>query len=111
MSSALSGRMAVWTFIVFIPLGWRRSGGNAHRQMLDSLDEARIHSLGRPHHLNIVEALEDLFPDDLELQLGEADADAAVDAKAERQMGARPGAIDQELVGALDRLLVAVARD
>src|ERR1700740_1948239 len=79
--------------------------------MLDPLHETRIHPLGRPNHLDIVEALEDLFPDNLELQLGKADADAAVDAEAERQMRAWPRAIDQELVGALDRLLVAVARD
>src|ERR1700761_4692799 len=79
--------------------------------MLDSLHETRIHPLGRPDHLNMIEPLEDFFPDDLELQLGKADSDAAMDAEAERQMRARPGAIDQEFVGTLDRLLVAVARD
>ena len=76
-----------------------------------ALDEARIHPLGLADHLDLVEALEDLFPDDLQLQLGEPHADAAVDAEAERQMRARPRAVDDEVVGTLDRLLVAVARD
>src|SRR6202011_694509 len=78
---------------------------------LIALDEARIHPLGPAYHLNFVEPLQDLLPNDLELQLGEPDPDAAVDAEAERQMLARPRPVDQELVRTLDRLFVAVARD
>src|ERR1700743_2042418 len=114
MSSALSARIAVWTFIVLHPLerDWRSpSRGDAHRQGLIAFDEARIHPLGLVHHLNLGEALEDFFPDDLQLQLRKPHADAAVNAETERQMRARPRAIDDEFVRALDRLLVAVARD
>src|SRR5579871_2560526 len=86
-------------------------GRDPHRQMIVALDEARI----RPHrltdHLDLVEALENLFPDDLELQLGKPHADAAMDTEAERQMVARPLAVDDELERLLDRLVVVVARD
>src|SRR5581483_8622164 len=67
------------------------------------------HPLGLVDHLYSVEALEDLFPDDLQLQLGQPHADAAVDAEAERQMRARPRTIDDELIRSLDRFLVAIA--
>ena len=46
-----------------------------------------------------------------QLHLGQAVADAAVDAEAERQVLARPLAVDDEGVGVLDHGLVAVARD
>src|SRR3954470_2682269 len=82
-----------------------------HRQRLISLDEARIDPLGLADHLDAVEALQHLFPDDLELELGKPHADAAVDAEAEGEVGARPRAIDDELVRPLEHLLVAVARD
>ena len=62
-----------------------------HRQGLVALDEAGIHPLRLADHLNVVEALEDFFPDDLQLQLGQPDADAAMDAEAERQMRCAAG--------------------
>jgi hypothetical protein len=46
--------------------------------------------LENTRHLDHREALEDLFPDDPQLHLGQAVADAAVDAEAERQVLARP---------------------
>src|SRR6185312_7144136 len=70
------------------------SRGDTNRQGFVALDEAGIHPLGLVDHLNLVEALEDFFPDDLQLQLGKTHADAAMDAEAERQMRARPRAID-----------------
>src|SRR6187402_390448 len=79
---------------------------NAHRQLLDAADEARIDALRLADHLDAVETLQHFLPDDLQLQLGEAHADAAVDAEAERQMGAGPGAVDNEFVGLLDALFV-----
>src|SRR5579871_4943561 len=100
--------MAVWRFIVHPPTA---SGGDADRKRLVALDEARIHPLWLVHHLNLVKSLEDLLPDDLQLQLRQPHANAAVDAETERQMDARARAIDQELVGPLDCGLVAVARD
>src|SRR6516165_3058056 len=86
-----------------------RSGGDANRQGLVALDEARIHPLRLADHLNSAEALEDFLPDNFQLQLGEPHTDAAVDAESERQVGARPRAIDDEVVGPLDRLLVAIS--
>src|SRR4051794_38985721 len=59
----------------------------------------------------MIESLQDLLPDDLELQLGQTQADAAMDAEAERQMLARAGAVDDEVIWTLDSGLVAVARD
>src|SRR4051794_3286783 len=88
-----------------------RSAGDTHRQGLIALHKAGIHPLRFADHLNIVEPLEDFFPDDLELQLCQPDADTAMDTEAEGEMGARPGAIDDEVVGTLDSLLVAVAGD
>src|SRR5205807_3057873 len=61
--------------------------------------------------INMVETLENLFPDNLELEFGKPQADAAVDAEAEGEMRPRAGAVDDEIVGLLDRLRVAVARD
>src|SRR4029079_5299455 len=74
--------------------GWRpgrsswgsRDGaaGDADRQVFNTFYEARIYQFGWSDHLDIVEALEDFFPDDLELQLGEADADPRGEAERER---------------------------
>src|SRR5437764_1442214 len=59
----------------------------------------------------MVESLEDLFPDNLELEFGKPQADAAVNAEAEGEMRARTRAVDDEIVGLFDRVLVTVARD
>src|ERR1700733_2666447 len=82
---------------------------NANRQGLDAAHEAGIHPLRLTHHLDPIEALEHLLPHDFQLQFGEPHADAAVDAEAERQMGAGPGAVDDEVVGIYDRLLAPIA--
>src|SRR5258705_5067037 len=87
------------------------SAGNADRQGLIAFHKARIHPLGLADHLNIGEPLHDFLPDDLQLQLGQSDSHATVNAEAEGEVGARPGAVDDELVGTIDHLVVAVARD
>src|SRR3954471_13488796 len=84
---------------------------NSYRQRLISLDEARIDPLRRADHLDAVEALQHLFPDDLELELGKTHADAAVDTETEGEMRPRPRPIDDELLGAVDHFFVAVAGD
>src|SRR6478735_234449 len=84
---------------------------NPDRQGLVTFDEAGIYPLRLPHHLNIVEPLEDFFPDNLQLQFRQPDPDATMNTEAERDVGARPGAVDNEVVGAVDHVLVAVARD
>ena len=75
------------------------------------MHEVRLRAHRLADHVDAREALEDLFPQHLELQLREAVAHAAVDAEAEAHVLARPRAIDDEAAGVLDRLLVAVARD
>src|SRR5262245_45291311 len=80
---------------------------NPNRQMLIALDEAGVDALRLLDELDAVEALQDLLPDDLQLQLGEAEAYAAVDAEAEREMRARTLAVDDEIVRLVDHLLVA----
>src|SRR5882762_1792426 len=84
---------------------------NADGQCLVAPHEARIHALWLADHLDIVEAFEDFLPDDLELELREPHADAAMKAESERQMGSRTGTVDDEAVGVLDRRAVAVAGD
>src|SRR6266487_2862794 len=91
--------------------GDRALAGDPDRQGLVAFDKTRIHPLGFADHFNILETLENFFPDDLELQLGQPDSNAAMDAEAEGNVGTRPGAVDDEVVGAVDRLLVAVARN
>src|SRR5258707_5530572 len=84
---------------------------NTHRQLLDTAHKAGVNSLRLADHLDAVKTFQHFLPHDLELQLGEPHADAAVDAEAERQVGARTGAIDDEFFGLVDALFVAVARD
>src|SRR3954452_12482954 len=102
--------MAVWIFIIprsqTVAAG---SAGDADRQRFIAFDEAGIHPLRLFDQLNMVEALHDFFPDDLQLQLGKPDSDATVNAEAERDVGARPRAVDDEVVRAFDHLVVAVA--
>jgi hypothetical protein len=45
---------------------------NPHRQRLIPLHEARVDARGFAHHLDVLEALQDLLPDDLQLQFGHA---------------------------------------
>src|SRR5216683_3224559 len=89
-----------------LPLCW-----NAYREGFDAAHETGIHPLRLAHHLDPVKALEHLLPHDLQLQLGEPHADAAMNAEPKRQMGAGPGAIDDKVVRVLDTLFVAIARD
>src|SRR3954452_17765918 len=88
-----------------------RLPGNAHRQGLVTFHKARVYSLWLANNFNGVEPLQHLLPDDLQLQLGKPHAHATVDAEAERQMGSRAGAVDDEVIGVLDYLFVAVAGD
>src|SRR5947208_11327121 len=94
-----------------VPAFSRASAGDAHWQGFVAFDKTGIHPLRFANHLNIVEALQDFLPDDLQLQLGQPEPDATMNPEAERDVGARPGPVDDELVGAIDRLFVAVARD
>src|SRR5262249_4198322 len=84
-------------------------GGNAHRQGLVAPEEAGVGPLRLADPLDPVEAFQHLLPDDLELQPRKPHADAAMNAEAERQMIARTRAVDDELVRAVDDLLVAIA--
>src|ERR1700688_662 len=103
--------MSGYSSSVVQKLTFAASAGDTHRQGLIAFDKTRIHPLGLAHHLNILEALEDFFPNDLQLQFGQSQSDAAVNAEAEGDVGARPGAVNNELVGTIDHLFVTVARD
>src|SRR4051812_17033785 len=121
MRSALSTLTGAWMFMAVAPVCFfasprKRGEGaisrrNLHRQRFQTLYEARIDPLGFADHVDVVETLENLFPNNLELEFSEPQADAAMDAEAEGKMRARPGAVDDEIVGPFDRLFVAVARD
>src|SRR4051812_7081857 len=93
------------------PLSKLELAGDTHRQVLVTLNEARIHPLGLAEHFYVIEALKDFFPDYLQLQLSKPDPHATVDTEAERQMLARPGAVDDEVVRAFDHFLIAVPRN
>src|SRR5438128_325846 len=84
---------------------------DSDRQRTYPANKIRIEPRRRTHDLETKLALQDFLPENADLLLGEPVADAAVDAGAERKMLARLGAVDDELVGALDLVLVAVARD
>src|ERR1700722_2016236 len=81
----------------------------AHRQGLDAAHKAGINPLRLTDHLDPLEPLQYLLPDDLQLQLGEPHADAAVDAETERQVDFRACPVNDELIGPLDDFFVAVA--
>src|SRR3546814_10134545 len=82
-----------------------------HRQRAVAAQEVGVEPVRRAGDLYVEVASEDLLPQDAQLHLGDAVADAAVDAGTERDVQARPGAVDDEAVGVLDRALVAVAGD
>src|SRR3984957_2271349 len=85
--------------------------GNDHLHALEAVHEGRVAAHRLANHLDHREALQDLFPDDGELHLGHAIADAAVDAEAERHVLARTLAVDDVGVGIVDHLFVAIAQD
>src|SRR3984957_2022186 len=82
---------------------------DSHRQFADPVNERREHPLRLADNLDVGQAIEDFLPQNLQLHFGQALADAAVNAEAERQVLAWAGAVDDEPVGLFDRLLVAVA--
>src|SRR5215203_5792097 len=103
--------MAVWTFIFDDPGKGSGLAGDADRQGLVAFDETRIYPLRFVDHFNIIVPLEDFFPDNQKLQLRKPDSDATVDAEAEGNVGAGAGAVDDEVVGTVDHVLVAVPRN
>ena len=83
------------------------SARNTDRQLFDAAHEAGIDPLRLADHLDAVETPQHFLPHDLQLQFGEPHADAAVNAKAERKMGAGPGTVDDEFLWSIDAFLVA----
>src|SRR5579863_2166455 len=73
---------------------------NLHRR--DAAQQIGVGARWRFQHLDHREALEHLFPQDGELELGEPVADTTMNAEAEGEMLAGARTVDQELVGALD---------
>ena len=84
---------------------------DANGQRPDATDEVGVEPGRLADDVNFKPALQDFLPEDLQLQFGEPIADATMNTGPERQVLARLGTIDDETVGRLDRILVAVARD
>src|SRR3979411_312176 len=103
--------MSGYSSLIDSKSGAPQSAGDANGEGLVALDEARIYPLGLADHLNLGEPLQDSFPDYLQLKLGQSEPNAAMNAEAEGDVGTRPGPVNDEVVGTLDDLLVAVARD
>src|SRR5580692_5391696 len=82
---------------------------NPHRKMAEATHEGGANARRLAHDLNRIKAPQELLPKDLQLQLGEAVADAAMDAKAKGQMLPRPLTIDDEAVRFRNRRFIAVA--
>src|SRR6185437_8344718 len=84
---------------------------NAYRYLGDAEYKIGHQPFRFADHIDAREALEDLFPQDAQLHLGDAIAHAAMNAEAKRNMMAGPVAVDAEFIGPLDHLFVAIARD
>src|SRR5437762_2013032 len=84
---------------------------NPYRQRADAADEIRIEALWRAGDFKAKVAVQYFLPENAYLLLGEAVADAAMDAGAESEMLPGLGAVDNELVGTIDLALVAIAGD
>src|SRR5262249_35019856 len=82
-----------------------------HRQRADAADEIRIEPLHRPGNFEAQFALQDFLPEDAQLLLRKTIADTAMDSGSEGEMLAYLGTLDDEFVGALDLVLVAIAGD
>src|SRR3954453_15979432 len=82
-----------------------RSAGDPDRQGLIAFHKARIYPLRFLDHLNIAEALQDFFPDNLQLQLGQPQSYATMNTEPKGDMGARARPIDDEVVGTIDHFL------
>ena len=83
-------------------------GGQADHHLAVAADEVRLDALGLGQDLDVVEAGEQLLPEDPQLELGEPAAHAAVGADAEGEVVAGVAPVDDEAVGLLEAALVAV---
>src|SRR5215831_11345456 len=91
-----------------LPLRARR---DQHLHALEAMHERRVGAHRFADELDPREALQDLFPDDRQLHLRDAVADAAMHAETEGHVMPWPFAVDLEGVAILDHRFVAVARD
>jgi hypothetical protein len=83
----------------------RRTGSD------DRAQEVRVGVDRLVRYLDLQIAVQDFLPQDAQLQFGETVAEAAVNTEAEGEVLARAGAIGDQRIRVLDRLLVAVPRD
>src|SRR6202044_289337 len=77
----------------------------------DTADKIRIKPLRGTNYLETKIPLQNLFPENPQLLLGQPVADTAVDAGTERQMLPRLGPIDDKFIGTVDLFLVAISGD
>ena len=82
---------------------------NPYRQGSVTPYEVRFYPLRFAHNLHVAEALHDLLPQYAQLHLRQAVAHAAVYAETEGYMVAGIGAVDDKVIGILDRGVIMVA--
>ena len=83
--------------------------GEAHHHLADTPHEVGLHVLGFADDLDVLEAGEQLFPEDPQLHFGQSVAHAPVYAEPEGDVVADVGPVDDEVIGQLEHTLVAVA--
>jgi hypothetical protein len=75
------------------------------------MDKVGIYTLWPLDKFNHRKAFQNLFPQNDELHFRQAIPDAAMDPKAKRQVMARPGAIDNEMIWPIDRFFITITGD
>ena len=85
--------------------------GNAHPHLREAVDEGREDPLRLAQNLDRPASPQNVLPQKLQLHLCEVFSHAAVDAEAEGEVLTRAGTVDEETVGFLDCVFVAIAGD
>lgn len=87
----------------------RSLGCNPHRKSGITVHKVRRNSLGFADNLDFQSCLQNLLPEDFQLQLRKMSTNAAMDPKSERKMLPHVPAVDDEALGVLDDFIVAVS--
>ena len=74
------------------------------------MDKVRINSLWLAHDFNCRVTFHHFLPEDRELEFGQTIAHASVNPKAERHVLAGASTVNDEIIGTVDHIFVAVTR-